>query len=258
MRYPGYALAILRGAGSRSQPGAPTGIARLERRVMSQNGEDGILRELFARIGEGGKYFVEFGVEDGLECNAAYLAKYGGWSGVMLEGDPDRAEALKRNLGSDKVTTGQAFLTRENIVEIFRRYAVPTDFDLLSIDVDGNDYWIWEALSEYKPRVVVIEYNATYPPPARWVMSYNPEHRWDGTSYFGASLASLVDLGSKLGYEFVGTESAGLNAFFVRRDQVSKLGDVRPATAQDAYHWPRRSLLRRSAFPYRSGPYEEI
>lgn len=246
--------AVYRGAPA---PG-PT-INDFEDRIMSQNGEDGILLELFRRLGEGGKFFVEFGVEDGMECNAAYLAKHCEWSGVMLDGDPSREQTLRRNQGSDRVTTGREFITRENILELFEKYRVPHEFDLLSIDIDGNDYWVWKEVgAAYRPRVVVMEYNATYPPPARWVMAYDAEHLWDGTNYFGASLASYVALGQELGYAFLGTESNGLNAFFVRADLVDELGDLRPRAAEESYHWPRRPLLRRSAFPYRYGPYETI
>jgi hypothetical protein len=147
-------------------------------------------------------------------------------------------------------------ITAENIATIFDSHRVPDEFDLLSIDIDGNDYWVWRALRRFRPRVVVIEYNAAYAPPKRWVMAYNVDHRWDETTYYGASLTSLEFLGAELGYALVATDDAGVNAFFVRRDLV------RPAymaalTAEAAYHPP--GFLGSSGgvgHVARSGPFE--
>jgi hypothetical protein len=98
---------------------------------------------------------------------------------------------------------------------------VPKAPDLLVVDIDGNDYWVLASiLSEYAPRVVVVEYNASWPPPVEWVMSYAPAHVWDGTRYFGASLTSLAKLGTAHGYSLVGCDPSGVNAFFVRDDQL--------------------------------------
>ena len=111
-----------------------------ERSVYSQNGEDGMLHELFGRIGAPHRFFVEFGVEDGLECNTARLARDFGWAGVLLEGSPEKFRALDANYRPfSKVRRVEAFITRENIVELFVAAGVPHEFDLLSIDIDGND-----------------------------------------------------------------------------------------------------------------------
>jgi len=193
-----------------------------ERKVYSQNGEDGILREIIRRIGSGSRYFVEFGVEDGIECNTAFLSRAFGWSGLLIEGSPEKFALLERNYEKyPRVRRMQSFITRENIVHLFKQAGVPKEFDLLSIDIDGNDYWIWEALGDYKPRVAVIEYNATRPPPERWVIEYNPGHRWNDDGYTGASLSSLEALGKRLGYSLVGTDEKGINAFFIRNDLVT-------------------------------------
>jgi hypothetical protein len=231
---------------------APNAINGHEWKCFSQNGEDGILAEIFRRIGTTKPYFVEFGVEDGLECNTAYLARRKGWQGVMIEGDPDKHRALSNNYRAfPSVRCENAFITRENIDDIFRRCGVPIEFDLLSIDIDGNDYWVWEALAAFRPRVAVIEFNGTRPPPERWVMRYNPEHRWHEDGYMGASLVSLETLGTRLGYALVGTDEKGVNAFFVRNDVLAKSRFPR-LSAADAFHPNDYGL------PRTDGPAEEI
>ena len=207
-----------------------------ERKVFSQNGEDGIVGEIFRRIGATDRFFVEFGVEAGLECNCAFLARRSGWSGVMIEGNPGFFRQLDANYAQlPGIKRVQAFITRENIAAIFEQAGVPREFDLLSIDIDGNDYWIWEALAAYRPRVLVIEYNATRPPPERWVMAYDAAHRWNDDGYAGASLASLEALGHRLGYALIGTEEKGINAFFLRSDVLAASGFPQ-LTAQRAFH----------------------
>ena len=183
----------------------PDTINAYERRRSSQNGEDGIIAEIFRRLepGPGGRFFVEFGVSDGRECNGAALVR-DGWSGLMIEGDPRIFQSLSRTYaGASGLRLLNAYVTAENIATLLRENGVPDAFDLLSIDIDGNDYLIWEALAAFRPRVVVIEYNAAHPPPERWVMAYNAEHRWSGSGYYGASLASLEAQGQRLGYALI-------------------------------------------------------
>jgi hypothetical protein len=212
-------------------------INRYERKWSSQNGEDGILHEIFRRIGATAPFFVEFGVEDGRECNTAALVR-AGWNGMMIEGDPQKFAALSVTYAdAPAVRLVNAYVTAENIAGLFAANGVPTELDLLSIDIDGNDYWVWEALAAYRPRVVVIEYNATHPPPERWVMTYDPAHRWGDDTYYGAGLASLAALGARLGYALIGTEVRGVNAFFVREDVLPATGFPRLGAAE-AYHPP--------------------
>ena len=128
-------------------------------------------------------------------------------------------------------------------MSIFTDHGVPTEFDLLSIDIDGNDYWVWESLHVYKPRLVIIEYNSSYPPPQKMVIPYNPSFTWDGTDYFGASLTSLALLGTRLGYALLGTDSRGVNAFFIREDLLSistlRLQELPP---EQAYNPPKYGI----------------
>jgi len=202
---------------------AAEALSAAELRVFSQNGEDGALAAIFAHIGVEGRVFVEFGAEDGVECNTRFLAEVLGWSGVYFEADPDYHQSLATRLANrPDIQTLHAAVTPENITALFAAAAVPRSFDLLSIDVDGQDYWVWKALRGYEPRVVVIEYNAGLPATARLV---EPRGRakWDETDYFGASLGALIALATELGYQLVHTELAGVNAFFVRNDLASDL-----------------------------------
>jgi len=206
-----------------------------DRRVRSQNGEDGIVKELLFRIGAAERFVVEFGVESGVECNAAHWLLDYDWRGLLIEGDPGFAAAARARFAGRPVVVHEAFVTAENIVPIFEQHAVPNAPDILSIDVDGNDYWLWAALASYRPRIVVIEYNAAYEPPRLWVMAYNPAHVWGRDTYYGASLESLAILGNQLGYALLGTDRNGVNAFFVRRDLLAASG-FPEVTASRAYH----------------------
>jgi hypothetical protein len=183
-----------------------------ERRYSSQFGEDGVIEAILARIGVGQRVVVEIGAGDGSENNARRFVERHGWRGILFDA------------ASPGEHTGviPAFFTRENVTELFREHDVPDEFDLLSIDIDGNDYWIWKALEpSYRPRVVVIEYNAAHGARKEWVMPYDPLHRWDGSAHYGASLAALNKLGEAKGYRLVGCDSLGNNAFFVRRELAS-------------------------------------
>jgi len=233
-------------------------INEFEARTSSQNGEDGILAEILRRLHIGPGFFVEFGVQDGSICNTALLAA-SGWSGVYIEADETLAERLgQRYDSSARIRTFQRFVTAVNIAEIFAEAHVPEEFDVLSIDIDGNDYWVWRALPAYKPRVVVIEYNAEHAPPKRWVMRYNPTHRWDKTTYYGASLASYAALAEAMGYSLVGTEKTGVNAFFVRKDLINASG-FRALSASEGYHpVGYYGIHHELGHVPKDGPYEEI
>ena len=199
---------------------------RLERhgfKVWSQNDEDGILQEIFRRIGAASRSFVEFGVSDGRECNTLRLLVEG-WSGLWMESGAQDCEAIRRvfaaPLAEGRLELQQASVTVENIDLLIAgaRVAAAGDLDLLSIDIDGNDYHVLQAVESVRPRVIVIEYNAKYPPPMDLVPPYDPGHSWDGSDYMGSSLQALANLGARRGYRLVGTNITGSNAFFVRTD----------------------------------------
>ncbi len=231
---------------------AIAGLNAYEAKVHSQNGEDGIIFELFSRLRVSNPFFVEFGAEAGVECNCAALARRYGWSGLFIEGGDVSYSYLKSNYQAfPGVKTAHAMVTRDNIAGIFAANGVPHDLDLLSIDIDGNDYYLWEALAAYRPRVVVIEINPAYPPPQRWVMAYNPTHNWQHDNYYGASLSSLTALGNRLGYALLGIDANVVNAFFVRRDLLGIVG-FPERTPEDVFHTP---LFRQ---PHRDGPFEAL
>jgi hypothetical protein len=228
-------------------------LVRAGYRGASQNEEDGIIDEIFTRIGTTNRYFVEFGVGDGRENNTCALL-LAGWSGLWIEANTASARFIRSHF-ADPIAAGQlrfleSFVTAEEIEKLFEAGAVPAEPDLLSIDIDGNDYWVWRAVARYRPRVVVIEYNAQLGRSARLVQPYDARACWDETMAYGASLGALDDLGREKGYSLVGCGIGGVNAFFVRADC---LGDrfLEPFTAARHYE-PRRI----SPFPVRWARFE--
>ena len=224
---------------------------RYELQMFSQNGEDGILAEIFRRIGTTDCYFVEFGVENGLETNTTYLL-HAGWRGVWYDGNR-KAIAAARRLFRPFIATGaleahEAFITKENAADLLERANVPREFDLLSLDIDRNTYHVWDALAAYRPRVAVIEYNASVPVCHDWVIPYDANRTWSLNVLYGASLKAYERLGRERGYSLVGCNLAGVNAFFVRDDLV---GDhfAEPFTAEHHFEPPRYWLRWRAGHP---------
>ncbi len=195
-----------------------------ERKDTSQSGEDGVIEEILRRIATGPRFFVEFGVGPGVEGNCVRLADSEGWSGLFMESDPgDHAGLARKYAHVPAARTRRARVAPDNINQLLREESVPADFDLLSIDIDGNDYWVWRALSErFRPRLVVIEYNGALGTEAALVQPLRDEP-WDATDYFGASIRALQRLGRAKGYRLVHTDSLGANAFFVREPLAGPL-----------------------------------
>lgn len=204
-----------------TQPGAPAedpDLTGYEFQVFSQNGEDGVVAEILRRVGVTNRWFVEFGVESGREGNCVALADVAGWQGLFMEADPGSHHLLHQKYRwNDRVRTLHAAVTPERVAELFALGGVPAEPDVMSIDIDGADYWVWRALTDYRPRVVVIEYNAGLDPEQRLVQPPDTGG-WSGTAFFGASLGALVALGQAKGYRLAHCEMAGVNAFFVRGD----------------------------------------
>ncbi len=196
-------------------------------RAFSQYGEDGILRHLLRHVPVQTRRFVEFGVESFHEANCRWLAAgsdVGPWSGLVIDGSKQHIESIRarRPHYVFDLTAVQSFVTAENINKLITDNGFAGDLGLLSIDVDGVDWWIWRAIDCVQPAIVVAEYNARFGPTAAVTVPYDPTfHRAEADAslfYFGASLAALERLGSAKGYDLVGCGHAGLNAFFVRRD----------------------------------------
>lgn len=199
-----------------------------ERKVYSQNGEDGIIEYIFNSIGTTNKIAVEIGVSAGLngsENNSMYLSSQG-WKAYWFD-------CLDNNSIPDNCTFTKEILTADNVVDIFKKLDIPKNIDLLSIDIDGNDYHIREALHDYKPTVCVMEYNGCINGNDEYIMPRNDNYFWPGISdrSFGASLKSLTIQAERLGYDLVYCESMGVNAFFIRKD----VNIFKPLTSEEAW-----------------------
>jgi len=205
-------------------------VSKFERNISGRDGADGIIEAIFVEIGTTNKYFVEFG---SFPCrdNTTHLSKMG-WSGLVMDGN-----------GTGVVKKEK--ITAENINQLFAKYSVPADFDLLSIDIDSNDYWVWKAIVWYRPRVVIIEYNSHIPPNESRSVTYDPNLIWDGSDYYGASLLALADLGTSKGYTLIGCDKIGANAYFVLTELAC--GKFKGGTVREIYRPPgfRRYTHRR-------------
>ena len=224
-----------------------------EQQVFSQHGEDGILREIFHRIGETDRSFVEIGVGNGLENNTTYLLLKG-WSGLWVDGNAKDLAYARREfrqvIEAGRLRIIESFVSRLNIVSTLNEANIPAEFDLLSLDIDRNTWFVWEALGHLRPRVVVVEYNPAFPPGDEWCVDDQPEASWNASIYFGASLKSWEILGNKLGYHLVGCDTTGTNAFFVRAD-LTQDRFCEPFAAENHYEPPRYFLNRYHSFPHR-------
>ncbi|KAF1330214.1 hypothetical protein FI667_g5315, partial [Globisporangium splendens] len=180
---------------------------------FSQNGEDGVLKSIFYNIGTTSKQYVEFGTEDGSQCNTRYWRENYGWSGLLMDG----------RYASEAINLHREFVTAENINALFAKYNVSRQIDLLSIDVDFNDYWILDAIDRdrFAPRVIVIEYNAHIPPNEARSVKYKADAVWDGrTDFFGRSMGALFHWGVRNSYSLLYCESHGVNCFLVHNDAL--------------------------------------
>lgn len=208
----------------RSPEGLPE-LADVEFRCYSQNGEDGILLFLFSLLGTADRRVVELGAGEGIECNAANLILNHRWQGLLVDGDPELIErgrafyAQSRDVSIAPPALTAAWLTAENVDAFVSGQGFAGEVDLLSLDLDGNDFWIWQALDSVSPRVVVLEFNSVCGPEREISIAYDPDFRFDFSAQpyrIGASLPAFAKLGQEKGYRLVGVESFGINAFFVR------------------------------------------
>jgi hypothetical protein len=210
-----------------------------EFRVFSQWGEDGIIQFLIARLNIRNRIFVEFGVENYLESNTRFLLIYNGWSGLVMDGNEENIRYIRDDpiYWQYNLKAAHAFVTAENINSLLDKNGMRGEIGLLSIDIDGNDYWVWKALQIVQPALVVIEYNFRFGKDRAVTIPYTKhfirqEAHFSGV-YYGASLKALYLLALKKGYAFVGCNSAGNNAFFVRRDL--KPEEIPEVTVEEGY-----------------------
>src|SRR5688572_4559412 len=203
------------------------GLAGQEFSVYSQGGEDGIIQFLIHNIAVPRRIFVEFGVQDYREANTRFLAVNDGWAGLVMDSDPANVRAIRnhRHWWRLNVTAAHAFVTRENINALLLEHGISGEIGLLSIDIDGNDYWVLEAIDVVSPAIIVVEYNYRFGADRAVVVPYDPAfdraRAHPSRIYFGASLKALCQLAERKGYAFVGCNGFGVNAFFVRSDLMN-------------------------------------
>lgn len=218
-------------------------------KVYSQCDEDGIIREIFQRIGTTNKIFVECGVGNGLENNTLALL-FDDWEGIWIDASASSVKTIRHHFANvihrKQLKVIEAFVTSQNVNELLSLNLTVTNIDLLSIDIDGNDYHILTAITAIQPRVIVIEYNAKFIPPTLFCMRYDEKHAWKKDDNFGVSLEFLQVKLQQLGYSLVACNLAGINAFFVRSDLV---GDKfqEPFTARTHYEPARYHLISLSS-----------
>jgi hypothetical protein len=209
-----------------------------EFKVFSQWGDDGIIQYLIEQVGVTNQTFVEFGVQDYRESNTRFLLMNDNWRGMVIDGDPDFMALVKSEdlYWRHDLTAVAAFITKENINDLIRTAGFAGPLGILSVDIDGNDYWVWEAIDVVDPEIVIVEYNSVFGPRRTVSVPYDPafvrQKAHDSYLFWGCSLAALCLLAQRKGYAFVGCNSNGNNAYFVK---ASRAGNLLTFTPQDGY-----------------------
>ena len=230
-------------------------LADVEFRVFSQWGEDGIVEWLAAHVPVASTRFVEFGVESFREANCRFLLQNRGWRGLVMDGSEDHMRALRAHSMHWKydVKAVHAFITAQNIDALLRDNGFAGELGILSVDIDGNDYWVWKNITVVDPAIVICECNPILGDTTPVVVPYDPSFtRFDAHHsglYFGASIAALRVLAEQRGYEFLGTNLNGINAFFVRKDLASHVCPlIKNIRAYPALHRDSRDAQGRLSY----------
>jgi hypothetical protein len=208
-----------------------------EFKVSSQNGEDGIIQFLTRKMNIPNKTFVEFGVQDYGESNTRFLLRNSNWSGLVIDGSEDHIKTIKaddiywrHNLKADC-----SFIDKDNINSIISRNGLQGDIGILSVDIDGNDYWVWEAIECVKPRIVICEYNSVFGSKHKISSIYDSKFFYGDAHYsrlyWGASISAFDYLAKQKGYSLVGSNTVGNNIFFVRNDALENIPTYTPEEA---------------------------
>jgi hypothetical protein len=191
-----------------------------EKKIYSQNGEDGITEKLIDLLygnDKNNKYYVEFGVENGTECNTRILREKYNWNGLLMDGSNKNTN----------INLQKEFLTKENIVSLFKKYNVPKHIHLLCVDIDFNDFYLTkEILKEYESDIIIVEYNSTHLSNEDKIVIYNSTQMWDYTNYFSASLLSYTKLLNKYNYTLVYCNKNGVNAFYINNKFIDKINKI--------------------------------
>lgn len=233
-------------------------IGDTEFRIFSQFGDDGIIQYITSHIGAPPKTFIEFGVADYSESNTRFLLMNDNWSGLVLDASAKNVRQIRSSsyYWMYDITAEQAFIDAENINALLSRRTFP-EVGVLHIDIDGNDYWVWNAIDSIDPALIIVEYNSVFGADRAITIPYDSNFKRTkahySNLYFGASLAALTSLAAQKGYAFVGSNRAGNNAYFVRRDLINR--DVKEISTQAGYRVSkfRESRNKQGDLTYVSG-----
>jgi hypothetical protein len=206
-------------------------LSEVEFQVFSQWGDDGIIQFLINKLDITHHTFIEFGVENYKESNTRFLLINNNWSGLVIDGSPENIQYIK----TDTLSWGyelhaiSSFITAENINELITQFlqkGYHKEIGILSIDIDGNDYWVWKAIEVVEPVIVIVEYNSLLGAEKSLTIPYDPSFVRNtkyNMMYWGVSIPALCNLANEKGYAFVGCNSSGNNAYFVRRDKLNNV-----------------------------------
>ncbi len=231
-------------------------------RIYSQFDEDGILLFLFSVLGQKNRIFIDIGSADGINSNCANLAINLGWHGLFIDGNPANIARGERYYANHPDTFlfppkfECAMINRENINEIILSNGFQGEIDLLSIDVDGNDYWIWDALEIVQPRVVIIETHIEFGN-KNIVVPYDPNYVYPGRhpDYFGASPVAMIKLAEKKGYRLVGANRFGFNTIYT--NESDKVNVLPTLSVEQILAHPRNQERFQLYEPIKDWPYVE-
>jgi len=214
-------------------------ISDSEFKVFSQWGEDGIIDYLVENLNIENTTFIEFGVEDYEESNTKFLLLNRNWKGFVIDSSLDYINKIKNSqlYWKYSITAFQAFITKENINQLMQLSGFKKQVGILSIDIDGNDYWIWNEINVIEPSIVIVEYNSRLGNEKSYVVPYDSNFERKAAHYsmiyYGASLKALIKLATQKGYAFVCCNKAGNNAFFVKKELLND--KVREADINEGY-----------------------
>jgi hypothetical protein len=241
---------LMRAEWSRSIEGTSNPLNRFGAKYFSQGDEDGLTLEIVKRLGIENGAFAELGVGNGLENNTLILLA-SGWRGFWIGGED---LAFNHKLNPKRFCFLKGWVSLENVTSLIRQGMQSIGLralDVLSLDLDGNDYYLAQEIlaAGILPKLLILEYNAKFPPPIKWKMEYNANHSWDATDYQGASLASFVELLSEYSYALVCCNAAtGANAFFVKKEYLIKFDEV-PKTIGELFVECRYQVYKKWGHP---------
>jgi hypothetical protein len=228
--------------------------------IFSQFGDDGIIQWLIHHLELPNKTFIEFGVENYRESNTRFLLMHNNWSGLIIDGSKQNILDIKQSeyYWKHDLTAIECFIDSDNINKLISSSGFQTEVGILHIDIDGNDYWLWEAITEIRPIIVIMEYNSVFGSERAITTPYRNDFNrtlaHHSNLYFGASLQALKILSLKKGYIFIGCNSAGNNAYFIRNDKLNhsiKECDIQKGFVDSKFRESRNQI---GDLTYISGP----